>query len=58
MGREKDAIAQREEGFKMKAESEGWNCAVCGATPIYDERDVYLERGLCGSCAHQADKDD
>ena len=58
MGQAKHEIEVREENWKMKAESEGWKCAVCGATPIYDERDVFFDTDMCGPCANTMSKDD
>jgi hypothetical protein len=58
MGAEKHAIAEREEAFARKAVYEGWRCAVCNMTPIYDERDVFFRTKMCGYCAHVAAKDD
>ena len=58
LGRENDAIIERDDNWLMKAQSEGWSCAVCGNTPPYDEREVFFETGMCGYCAHVAAKDD
>ena len=54
----KDEIEQAEDGWAVKAAAEGWRCVVCGAVPIYDERQVYPDTGMCGSCTHNMSKDD
>ena len=58
MGRAKEAMLEAEDNWHVKAQAEGWNCAVCGSVPPLSERDVYFETGMCGYCAHVAAKDD
>ena len=57
MGREKEAIIERQDHWMMKARSEGLRCSVCSSTIPYDERDVFFETQMCGWCAHQDVKD-
>ena len=54
----KDEIEQSRDGWMIKATSEGWRCARCSQVPIYDEREVYFDTGMCGYCAHVISKDD
>ncbi len=58
MGFEKHMIQVREENWKIKAESEGWRCAICGSVPPFEERDVFFKTGKCGWCAHMDAKKD
>ncbi len=58
MGREKNEQMEREEVWSRLADGKGYNCAVCSGSIPYGERDVFFETGMCGSCAHQARKDD
>lgn len=58
MGAAKHEMMMREDSWHTKARSEGWKCAVCGCTPPLSERDVYFDTGMCGWCAHTANKDD
>lgn len=50
MGREKDALIEREENWKRKARAEGMQCALCSTTPEYDEREIFLATGRCARC--------
>ena len=58
MGQEKEKREQASGNWASKAKFEGYACSVCGATPIYEEREIYFETGLCGPHAWQAEKDD
>ena len=58
MGRDKEARIRSEDGWMIKARSEGMICAMCGMTPPYGSREIYFETGMCGHCAHQMAKDD
>ena len=58
MGREKEAIIEREDNWMMKARSQGLRCSVCSGTISFDEREVFFETQKCGWCAHQAVKDE
>lgn len=58
MGAAKHAIEERDQAFHRKAVFEGWRCARCSMVVIYDERDVYFDKGLCGYCAHVTERND
>lgn len=58
MGRDKDAQEEAASRWTTAAEINGYRCDVCGSIPSHEEREVYFDTGMCGYCAHQAQKDD
>ena len=54
----KDELEQAESRWNSLARDKGYRCSICSSVPIYDERELFFDRGMCGWCAHQADKDD
>jgi hypothetical protein len=58
MGRAKNEQMEAEDNWGRKAMNEGIHCAACGSRISYDDRDVYFDSGMCGSCEHTWNKDD
>jgi len=48
----------REDQWISKVETEGLHCFRCGVPPTYDEREIFLETGMCSPCEHRSSKDD
>lgn len=58
MGREKAKQEETEAAWDRKAKAEDLRCSSCSNHIIHSERDVYFTVGMCGYCAHIANKDD
>jgi hypothetical protein len=54
----KDEVERTEERWDHVAEDEGHECGICGASIIYDERDVYFRSGFCAACESNWSKAD
>ncbi|SPE20779.1 hypothetical protein SBBP1_120008 [Burkholderiales bacterium] len=42
--------------WERKAQSEGLRCRACAMKIPFGNRDVYFRTGMCGHCAHEAQK--
>ncbi len=58
MGTTKRAIEDRDARWDGLARSKGWRCEVGGESILFEEREIYFERGLCLYHAYMLDKDD
>lgn len=58
MGTEKARLEESEAAWDDKAQAEDIKCKFCSMRIPYGDRDVYYRTGMCGYCAHQAQKDD
>lgn len=56
MGHDKKEQEEKEASWDNKARAESLNCTRCGSYAIYEERDIYFDTKLCGSCYHEYNK--
>ena len=54
----KRELEEREAAWDRKARAEHLLCSVCSQHITYADREVFFRSKMCGSCAHQSEKDD
>ncbi len=42
--------------WQITARLKGYRCDSCGTVPRFDDRDHYLETGMCAFCVYQSDE--
>ena len=50
MGMVKREMERKESAWAHVAREKNYRCSVCSSLIIYDERDVYFDTKMCGSC--------
>lgn len=57
MGRTKDSIIQKQDGWKWVAKAKGFTCKMDGEVISKEEMFLFEESGLCGRCYNQWEKE-
>jgi DNA-directed RNA polymerase subunit RPC12/RpoP len=57
MGKVKDELLAKEEGWYALCDSKGWKCPYCGSYPSPGES-ISSAGYVCGHCQGRLDKDD
>jgi len=51
-------VPDNEREWKQAAHAQNYKCVSCGELISFEQREVYLERGLCSYCAQMIAKKD
>ena len=61
MGSVKDMVLEAEATQAIKwdyvCETKDFECWLCGERPLFEEREIFFETGLCGHCSNIMDRD-